>query len=352
MWWKAKVQWQAHMWVGIVLLVGFVSTGVTVQVAAWEELPQQQARDAISAKGGAQFVAEEATLNLIYDDGAPNDGTRAAFPADIEFAMRFDTVSGADLQQVAVCFQRLFSADSGSGTFVVRVYQATGGGPGSQLGAYQATVSGFPVTGIPGAFRTFGLPSPLPVPSSFYVGVTMDSLTSDLYLCVDHNGAQRPIYASLNGGAWVDYSDVSPEVTKLMVRAQVETQDAPPPPPPPSDDCDAGPDAITLLNGRFQFDVCYETNTGQSGTGKLAFQQGTGATLWFFNSNNPEIFVKVRDACVAPFNRYWIFAAGLTNVEVTITVTDLQSGASETYFNPLGNPFESVQDTDSFATCP
>ena len=44
--------------------------------------------------------------------------------------------------------------------------------------------------------------------------------------------------------------------------------------------------------------------------------------FWFFDPTNPEIFVKVLDACVAPFERYWVFAAGLTDVETRLTVVD------------------------------
>ena len=61
--------------------------------------------------------------------------------------------------------------------------------------------------------------------------------------------------------------------------------------------------------------------------------------------------VKVRDACVAPFNHYWVFASGLTDVEVTLTVTDTATNDVAVYSNPLGNPFDPVLDTTAFA-CP
>lgn len=60
----------------------------------------------------------------------------------------------------------------------------------------------------------------------------------------------------------------------------------------------------------------------------------------------------MRDACVNPFNRFWVFAASLTNVEVTITVTDTVADRSETYRSTQGQAFPSVQDTSSFNTCP
>lgn len=51
-------------------------------------------------------------------------------------------------------------------------------------------------------------------------------------------------------------------------------------------------------------------------------------------------------------NRYWFFAGGLTNVRTVVTVTDTQTGATETYTNPQNTPFRPIQDTDAFATCP
>jgi len=51
-------------------------------------------------------------------------------------------------------------------------------------------------------------------------------------------------------------------------------------------------------------------------------------------------------------NGYWVFAGGLTDVRVTLTVTDTQTGAVKTYTNPIGTPFQPIQDTSAFSTCP
>lgn len=116
-------------------------------------------------------------------------------------------------------------------------------------------------------------------------------------------------------------------------------------------DCDAGGDAFHLQNGRFKVDICWNNGDDQ-GTGRLSVRDGDGATVWFFNPSNPEIFLKILDACVAPFDRFWVFVAGLTNVGVTVKVTDVPAGVAQIYENSPGNTFESVQDTTSFATCP
>jgi hypothetical protein len=74
-------------------------------------------------------------------------------------------------------------------------------------------------------------------------------------------------------------------------------------------------------------------------------------TFWFFDPDNPEVFVKVLDACFEPFRHYWVFAAGLTNVETNLLVVDTYSDQSRRYDQPLGPAFVAVQDTQAFATC-
>ena len=61
---------------------------------------------------------------------------------------------------------------------------------------------------------------------------------------------------------------------------------------------------------------------------------------------------KVLDACGITYNSYWVFAAGLTNVEVTLTITDSETQQVRTYANPLGVPFQPIQDTSAFPDLP
>jgi hypothetical protein len=74
--------------------------------------------------------------------------------------------------------------------------------------------------------------------------------------------------------------------------------------------------------------------------------------FWFFSPSNLEMFVKVLNACSNPYNHYWVFASGLTNVRVALYVDDTVSGETREYDNPAGTPFVSIQDTSAFATCP
>ncbi len=93
-------------------------------------------------------------------------------------------------------------------------------------------------------------------------------------------------------------------------------------------------------------------NTGSDSVpAQVVSQNGDSGQFWFFNADNTELVVKALDGC--NFNdRFWVFASGLTNVEVLITVTDTETGKTRRYFNPLGKTFAPVQDVDAFATCP
>jgi hypothetical protein len=63
-----------------------------------------------------------------------------------------------------------------------------------------------------------------------------------------------------------------------------------------------------------------------------------------------EVTVKLLNGC--GFNdRFWVFAAGMTNVDVTITVTDTQTGAVKTYKNPANTTFKTILDTTAFSSC-
>ena len=118
---------------------------------------------------------------------------------------------------------------------------------------------------------------------------------------------------------------------------------------------DCLPDATThcLNDGRFQVRVEWATPQGTEGPGFAILPSDDSGEFWFFNADNTELIVKVLDACeIEGFNSFWVFAAGLTDVEVVITVLDTESLQIRTYENPLSRPFEPILDTDAFFTCP
>jgi hypothetical protein len=116
--------------------------------------------------------------------------------------------------------------------------------------------------------------------------------------------------------------------------------------------CVEGPETLCLHGDRFKVEIDWATNQGTSGEGNVVdFQTVDSGLFWFFAETNWEVVVKVLDACVIN-DRFWVFAGGLTNVRTVISVTDTDSGIVRTYTNPLSTPFQPVQDTNAFATCP
>ncbi len=115
--------------------------------------------------------------------------------------------------------------------------------------------------------------------------------------------------------------------------------------------CVANATTLCLFGGRFAVTATY--NAGVSGSGNAQVVDLTDDTgyLWFFAAANVELVIKVLDGC-ALGGHYWVFAGGLTNVNVVITVTDSQTGDFKTYTNTQGAAFQPIQDTAAFSTCP
>ena len=114
----------------------------------------------------------------------------------------------------------------------------------------------------------------------------------------------------------------------------------------------ACPDAALTFGDRFQVTAFWQTDSASGPATSVDLTPESGY-FWFFNPANVELIAKVLNACPAPeFNRYWVFAGGLTNVAVQLTVVDTQSGQTQVYVNPQQTPFQPIQDTNAFATCP
>jgi hypothetical protein len=108
---------------------------------------------------------------------------------------------------------------------------------------------------------------------------------------------------------------------------------------------------MCLSAGRFAVSASWAANDGTSGQARAVGMTADTGYLWFFDSKNVEVVVKVLNAC--SFNsRYWVFAAGLTNVKVTLTVRDTLTGTLRTFSNPMNSAFQPIQDVSAFSTCP
>ncbi len=107
---------------------------------------------------------------------------------------------------------------------------------------------------------------------------------------------------------------------------------------------------------RFQVDLAFDTQLGGGRSGDAeptplgSLGITDGGILSFFDSNNPEVLIKVLDGC--SFNdRFWVFYAATTSAGFDLTVEDTFAGASKVYTNPDLMAADTVTDTSAFATC-
>ena len=116
-------------------------------------------------------------------------------------------------------------------------------------------------------------------------------------------------------------------------------------------DCLTGGPTLCLNKDRFRVTVQWRKKDGTSGSGQGVSLTDDSGYFWFFDPSNVELTGKVLNGCGLN-NKYWVFLSGLTNVEVTVTVTDTQRGVSKPYHSQQGAIFPTTLDTAAFATCP
>jgi hypothetical protein len=120
--------------------------------------------------------------------------------------------------------------------------------------------------------------------------------------------------------------------------------------------CVEAADTACLQSGRFEVKVDWETSTNTGSGQVISFggqraENNESAFWWFFSPTNFEMGVKVLNACVPPFNSWWVFTSGLTDQGWTVHVRDTTTGATQTYSNALGHLSSTFADTSAF-TCP
>ena len=119
----------------------------------------------------------------------------------------------------------------------------------------------------------------------------------------------------------------------------------------PAPACNATDTALCLGGGRFEVTAeftDFSHNDGPAHTMPDDFDGlGDWGTLWFFGQNNPEMLVKILDAC-AVNGHYWVFLSPASNVRYEITVRDVRTGAVKTYSKPLHVMPGLFADTSAF----
>jgi hypothetical protein len=116
--------------------------------------------------------------------------------------------------------------------------------------------------------------------------------------------------------------------------------------------CGSDPITSLCLGDRFKVEAEWETALGERGAGRPQPLTADTGFFHFFSPGNIEVVVKVLNACRSDLNNhYWVFAAGLTDVAATITVTDTVTGEPQYYLSPLGRLFQPIFDLEAFAGC-
>jgi hypothetical protein len=115
--------------------------------------------------------------------------------------------------------------------------------------------------------------------------------------------------------------------------------------------CVPGATRLCLAGGRFAVTATYAAASGPSGAAQAVPLTPDTGYFWFFSAGNVEAVVKVLDGCALD-SSYWFFAGGLTDVQVTLTVTDTRTGSFKTYTNPQATAFQPIQDTSALPVCP
>ncbi len=246
------------------------------------------------AGSGAVFPL---TSNLRRPEGWTS--ADAAGLAILPGLVRWDEVFGAD--SIRHAFR--FTVEESNG-YVFPASHDAGGTPGAlPMGARLRLKAGKDISGYPPevrkifqAMKTYGL-IVADNGSNMYITGTYDTRWD--------NDVLNPAFASLRASDF--------EVVKLGWQ-----------PAESPADCLPGDTRLCLSSGRFQVEAQWWTGAGNGPGHAVGLTSDTGY-FWFFDASNVEVVVKVLDACT--FNqRFWVFAGGLTNVRVRLTVTDTTPG--------------------------
>lgn len=108
--------------------------------------------------------------------------------------------------------------------------------------------------------------------------------------------------------------------------------------------CAPDTETLCILGGRFRLTADYSDYGGGHGKGKaVALTPDTGY-FWFFGASNVEVVAKMVSFCGSGSDNVAIYAGGLTDLDVTLHVTDTRSGTTKDYRNGLGTGFALIRD--------
>jgi len=114
-------------------------------------------------------------------------------------------------------------------------------------------------------------------------------------------------------------------------------------------------DTSLCIGGRFEVTASYHTtlggHDGENHAGRAiplsALGVARGGLFWFFNRSNPEMLIKVLDACPST-GYYWVFYSAGTSVGLTTRVEDTQTHRVNVYTNPDQSQAPPLLDQEAF----
>jgi hypothetical protein len=336
----AKLSWAALI-VGLIAppLIGQSPMTSLREVEPWSSWTLPSTKAGSGCSGGIQ-----------YDDGTFEDGygwNNSTIGG--KYAMRFDLLAaGTKITAACVCWQHIGSPASVTYKVVVWAADGPGGSPGTliKISSLQTATS----VGLSPKFFRVDLSDTVSTTDKVYIGADWSPLFfNSFFICADESGpGNKPAYAGTGESGspptlLLGVPAASPDYKALGIRAELDPTTIPA--------CTPTSSALCLNNGRFRVEATFEAAGQPVGSAQVVKLTEETGYLWFFNSANVEAVVKVLNGC-ALNNRYWVFAGGLTDVRVVLTVTDTKNGTIKTYVNPQGAAFQPIQDTSAFATCP
>ncbi|HEV8238830.1 MAG TPA: hypothetical protein VGS57_05645 [Thermoanaerobaculia bacterium] len=111
----------------------------------------------------------------------------------------------------------------------------------------------------------------------------------------------------------------------------------------PAASCAPTATSLCLSGSRIRVEVTWRDFAGHTGVGHAVALSGDTGYFWFSSAANVEVVTKVLDARGVN-GQYWFFYGALSNVEYTLTITDVPTGRRKSYTNPI-NKFGSLGDT-------
>jgi hypothetical protein len=112
--------------------------------------------------------------------------------------------------------------------------------------------------------------------------------------------------------------------------------------------CGPDPTTLCLQGSRFTVAVAFtDPGTGSVKTATAVPLSSESGYFWFFAPANIELLVKVLDGRAVNGN-FWVLYGALSDIDYTITVTDVLTGRQKVYHNPA-HTLASVADTMAFS---